>query len=348
MSRSFTLDGLGQDPLTDPRSLGSSALFHVLLLLVASLVVIPIAMPLGDLTRPKALYAETDPVDNRESVPPSPGEGGGGPGEIGGTSSVPFVSTSDGTKPHEATRDPIADNLLAEILPNPQPKPAETRQRALPGPQTTGQGLIPGSGGGGGGGVGGGSGTGAGRTIGPGTQFFGARDHARSFVYLIDCSGSMAQHNSLDVAKRETLASINQLAPDAHFAVIFYNLQTRAISDPLGRKGLMPASTSNKARVQAQLELVPPLGGTDHMFALRDALKLKPEVIFFLTDAALMSNGDVDEILMEVGTTRIQAIEFGLGTKLDSRTPLSRLANTTGGAYLYIDVTKFPRSANGY
>ena len=69
----------------------------------------------------------------------------------------------------------------------------------------------------------------------------------------------------------------------------------------------MPATTANKARVQAQLEAVSPLGGTDHMFALRDALKLKPEVIFFLTDADLMSNGDVDEILTEVGPTRIQA-----------------------------------------
>jgi hypothetical protein len=339
---------LGQTPLTDLRSLGSSTLYHVLVVILASLAVIPVASQFGESSRPKALYGEIDPVDNRESVPPSPGEGGGGPGEIGGTSNIPFVSTTGGTKPQQATRDPIADNLLAEILPNPQPMPAETRQRALPGPQTTGEGLIPGSGAGGGGGVGGGSGTGAGRTIGPGTQFFGARDHAHSFVYLIDCSGSMATHNSLDVAKRETLASINQLAPDAHFAVIFYNLQTRTLSDPQGRKGLMPATTSNKARVQTQLEVVQPLGGTDHMFALRDALKLKPEVIFFLTDADLMSNGDVDEILTEVGPTRIQAVEFGLGTRLTQRTPLGRLANTTGGAYLYIDVSKFPRSADGY
>ena len=261
---------------------------------------------------------------------------------------IPFVSTVGGTNPQEATRDPIADNLLAEILPNPQPKLVEARQRALPGPRTTGEGLIPGSGVGGGGGLGGGTGAGAGRTIGPGTQFFGARDHARSFVYLIDCSGSMATHNSLDVAKRETLASINQLAPDAHFAVIFYNLQTRIMSDPQGHKGLMAATIANKARVQTQLEAVQPLGGTDHMFALRDALKLKPEVIFFLTDADLMSNGDVDEILTEVGPTRIQAVEFGLGMKLTQRTPLGRLANTTGGAYLYIDVNKFPRGVNGF
>ena len=348
MSKPYVPTELGQTPLTDIRSLGSSAVFHALVVLVASLTILNGAMPLAESTRPKALYTEIDPVDNRESVPPSPGQGGGGPGEIGGTSSLPFVSTVDGTKHQEATRDPVADNLLAEILPNPQPKPSEAHQRALPGPQTTGQGLIPGSGSGGGGGLGGGSGGGAGRGIGPGTQFFGARDHAHSFAYVIDCSGSMATRNSLDIAKREMLASVNQLPPDAQFAVIFYNLQTRMLSDPQGRKGLMTATTTNKARVQTQMETISPLGGTDHMFALREALKLKPEVIFFLTDADLMTNGDVDEILTEVGSARIQAIEFGRGMVLGQRTPLGRLATTTGGSYLYIDVSKFPRSAAGF
>jgi von Willebrand factor type A domain len=349
MSKSSAPIELGQSPLTDPRALGSSALFHAFLILLASLTVLNATMPLGgESTRPKALYAELDPVDNRDKVPPSPGEGGGGPGEVGGTSSVPFVSTIDGTKPQEATRDPVADNLLAEILPNPQPKPAEAAQRALPGPQTTGQGLLPGSGAGGGGGQGGGSVGGAGRSIGPGTQFFGARDHAHSFAYVIDCSGSMATRNSLDVAKREMLSSINQLAPDAQFAVIFYNLQTRVLNDPVGHKGLMAATATNKARVQAQLEPVSPLGGTDHMLALREALKLKPEVIFFLTDAELISNSDIDEILTEVGPTRVQAVEFGFGMSLGQRTPLSRLATTTGGTYRYVDVSSFARSAGGY
>ncbi len=84
------------------------------------------------------------------------------------------------------------------------------------------------------------------------------------------------------------------------------------------------------------------------MLALREAFKLKPEVIFFLTDADLMSNSDVNEILTEVGKTRIQAVEFGRGTELGQQTPLARLATTTGGRYLYIDVSKFPRSSGGY
>jgi hypothetical protein len=349
MSQSRVPISLGDRPLTDPASLVSSALFHALVVLIASLTAMnAVALRDNGSTRPKALYGELDPIDNRDTVPFSPGEGGGGPGEIGGVSSVPFVATTDETKQQAASRDPLADTLLAEILPSSQPKEGETVQHALPGLRTTGAGLIPGSGSGGGGGVGGGSGGGAGRGIGPGTQFFGARDHAHSFTYVIDCSGSMAMHNSLDVAKREMLSSINQLPPDANFAVIFYSLETRVLSDPHGRKGLMAATASNKARVRSQLETVAPLGGTDHMLALREALKLKPEVIFFLTDADLMSNSDVNEILAEAGPTRIQAVEFGLGTELGLRSPLSRLAATTGGTYLYIDVSKFPRSSGGF
>jgi hypothetical protein len=165
---------------------------------------------------------------------------------------------------------------------------------------------------------------------------------------VIDCSGSMGMHNSLEVAKRELLASVGQLPPDAQFAVIFYNSLAYVLSDPEGRKGLMTATESHRARVRAQLATIAADGGTDHMSALHKALELKPEVIFFLTDADLMSDNDVRKILGEVGSTRIQAIEFGLGTELGQRSPLARLATATGGTYLYIDVSRFPRSSAGY
>ena len=120
------------------------------------------------------------------------------------------------------------------------------------------------------------------------------------------------------------------------------------LTDPQGQKVLMAATASNKVRVRTQLATIMPDGGTNHMEALREALKLKPEVIFFLTDADMMSNNNVNEILAEVGSTRIQAVEFGLGTPLEQRTPLGRLATTTGGRYLYIDVSRFPRSSGGF
>ena len=73
---------------------------------------------------PKAIYAEVDPVDNRAEVPPSPGQGGGNPGDIGGMSDIPLVTPSDGKSPQGATRDPVAETLLAEIVPIPSPSQA--------------------------------------------------------------------------------------------------------------------------------------------------------------------------------------------------------------------------------
>jgi von Willebrand factor type A domain len=311
MSRAHASLAFGQSPLTDPRSVVSSALFHACVLLVASLTVLNAALPVAELGT-RSLRAELDPpVDNRAGQPTVPGEGGGSPGEIGAVGTIALVPPSEAPVYQRAVRDPVADSLLAEILPITQRKLVETPKRALPGPEISGEGLIPGSGTGGGEGAGGGSGGGAGRGIGPGTQFFGAHEHAHSFVYVIDCSGSMATRDSLGVAKREVLASVGQLPPDAQFAVIFYNLEAIVLGDPQGRKGSMPATAANKAWLKSQLAQIEADSGTDHMLALRRALGLKPEVIFFLTDADLMSNGDVDEILSQMGATRLQAVEFG-------------------------------------
>jgi hypothetical protein len=155
----------------------------------------------------------------------------------------------------------------------------------------------------------------------------------------------MLTRNALDVAKRELNASLALLPPDARFAVVFYNLQAIVLSDPLGRRGLMAASRINKDSLRAQLAAIPPDGGTDHKLALHTALTLHAEVIFFLTDADLMNDNDVTEVLAEARGTRIQAIEFGRGADLGGSGPLRRLAQATGGAYRYIDVTRFPRTA---
>ena len=323
-------------PLTDPRSLGSSLLFHAVVLGIASLAV----LHAGTVERPElphVLRGEID-VDNRAHAQ----EAGGSPGELGGLGVLPSQPAANGRARPGAARDPSADALLAEILPS--PSASNPSDLALPGPRTSGLGVLPGPGEGGGGGSGGGSGGGIGRGIGPGTEFFGAREHAGSFAFVIDCSGSMATRGALELAKRELTAALNRLPPDAKFAIVFYNLRATALADANGREGLMAATAANKARVANQLLQVKPDGGTDHMLALRTALAYHPEVIFFLTDAALMTNADVNLVLKERGKTRIQAIEFGLGADLaGTSNPLRRLATSTGGEYRYLDVLKFPR-----
>ena len=332
------VEKIGHTPLTDPRSLSASVVFHALVILATSAMVLGTSRSSEPVQAP-TLMGEIDPVDNRAKG--SGGPGGGSPGEIGSERLATIAPPpSEGNKPSVA-RDP-ADALLAEILP--QTPASGAVQEALPGPQTSGVGILPGpgTGAGGGGGSGGGMGGGIGRGVGPGTEFFGAREHAGSFAYVIDCSGSMAAVNALEIAKRELVASLNQLPPDARFGVIFYNLRAIVFTDPQGRQGLMAATAVNKARVTEQLRTVVPDGGTDHLHAMRTAIGIKPEVIFFLTDADAMTEDEVTILLGEAGKIRIQAIEFALGADLGGRAnPLKRLATASGGNYRYVDVTQF-------
>src|SRR4051794_28654401 len=304
---------LGRSPLTDPQALGGSFAFHTVLLVVASLAALSVVVPAAP-ELPKVLRGELDPVDNRAAK-----EGGGSPGELGGEGAIEALPAAAGQAPGDQPSDPAADALLSEILPS--ASAADAAQRALPGPQTSGLGVLPGTGRGGGGGSGGGSGGGIGRGIGPGTEFFGAREHAGSFAYVIDCSGSMAVWKALDMAKRELLASLGQLPPDARFGVVFYNLTSTMFSDAKGQQGMMAATASNKARVRTLLNTVVPDGGTNHMTALRAALSLHPEVIFFLTDADLMTGKDVEEIRAAAGPPGIQPIELGVGPSLSESAP---------------------------
>ena len=100
----------------------------------------------------------------------------------------------------------------------------------------------------------------------------------------------------------------------------------------------MTASPSNKARRGTQLAEVVPVGGTDHMAALRAALVMRPEVIFFLTDADFLDRAGAEAIRREAGKTRILAVEFGIGSSVRGSEPLRQLAESTGGSYKYINV----------
>jgi hypothetical protein len=334
---------LGASPLTDPRALLISIALNAALLVATSLIVLRAVRPQEESIINRVLSGSVEPIDNRAAVE----NPGGSPGELGG---VGVELSSDVRRPVAPTREPAADALLAEVLTT--RSAAESTPRALPGPATTGLGVVPGLGAGGGGGAGTGSQGGVGSGIGPGTEFFGLRDNAASYAYVIDCSGSMDTRagrlkgrNVLDVAKAELLSSLNPLPAEAKFGVIFYNLNAMIFTDPSGHREMMPASEPNKVRMRSQLADVQAVGGTDHMKALRAALKWKPEVIFFLTDADLMSHNDVELIRREAGKTRIFAVEFGTGPSIKGSEPLRALTDKTGGSYRYIDVRSIGEAA---
>jgi hypothetical protein len=172
------------------------------------------------------------------------------------------------------------------------------------------------------------------------TQFFGAQVRGTKFVYVIDRSGSMSQHDRIGAAKRELMASLGTLPPDTQFQVIFYNLEPRALVQP-GAVKLHYATDNNRALVARELESLAPDGGTMHLPALKMALAMQPDVVFFLTDAHDLRVHDVQEATtLNHGLTKIHTIEFGIGADEQQENQLRELAKQNGGSYRYIDVAK--------
>ncbi len=182
--------------------------------------------------------------------------------------------------------------------------------------------------------------------LGPGTTtFFGVKDKGSRLVYVIDCSGSMLNHQAIRVAKAELMASLESLERTQQFQIIFYNTKADLMTIA-GREQdkLYWATDVNRRLAQNYISSVQADSGTDHMPALRLALSLSPEVIFFLTDAdqPQLSDKQLSDIRqLNGGRSRIHCIEFGAVPELDRPNFLKKLAQQNGGGYRYRDVTAF-------
>lgn len=190
------------------------------------------------------------------------------------------------------------------------------------------------------------SGGGFGRQPGPGgnASLFGIRAAGNKFVYVFDRSGSMGGvgTTALSFAKRHLIASIEGLEKTQQFQIIFYN-ERPTIFNPAGQPGRLSFATEeNKARAIRFIQSISAEGGTQHDAALLMAIQLRPDVIFFLTDAdePRLSDAKLEQIQRRANGIVIHAIEFGRGPRPTSENFLSRIAKQNGGQYVYIDITE--------
>ncbi|WP_347245574.1 VWA domain-containing protein [Thermogutta sp.] len=189
-------------------------------------------------------------------------------------------------------------------------------------------------------------GGGFGRQPGPaGTaSLFGIRSPGHKFVYVFDRSGSMggSGRTALSFAKRELIASIQSLDKTQQFQIIFYN-ERPTLFNPAGQPGRLSFATDeNKLRAIRFIQSITAGGGTQHDAALLAAIQLRPDVIFFLTDAdePRLSEAKLEQIHRWANGIVIHAIEFGTGPEGTSDNFLKRIARQNGGQYVYIDITQ--------
>lgn len=187
-----------------------------------------------------------------------------------------------------------------------------------------------------------GDGPGSGGGVGQEVGFGELKGKGKRFVYVLDRSESMRWPNDRPIRAalrqaEESIRSLDSQKGALRFQLVIYNHEARVY----GNRRLMDISPRNKEDVIRFLHTIQADGGTDPLGALRTAIGLKPDVIFFLTDAdeeiAPLVLGQISELRLKAGVDQIHVMEFG---NPDTKRPVSyrRLAEQNNGQYIYKDM----------
>jgi len=168
----------------------------------------------------------------------------------------------------------------------------------------------------------------------PFVEFFGVRSRASSVGFVVDCSGSMSG-DRIRRTKAELAKSIIDLNPKQHFFISFFSDSER----PMPGRSPVPASPLEKVIGYNWMKTVPAAGGTQPESALQLVAKMKPHVIFLLSDGEFSPLSDETLELFEQEKIAVNTLAFEdeSGAEL-----LQEIANTTGGTYRFVPTGKLP------
>lgn len=173
-------------------------------------------------------------------------------------------------------------------------------------------------------------------------RVFGVEGTGTKFVYVFDRSTSM-EGAPLAAAKQQLLESLDALESVHQFQIIFFNNRVRSFDLTGGGNRIAFATDRNKTLAEKFVRGITADGGTDRLAALRMAVGLRPDVIFFLTDADDPMPGselaEINRLNRRAGAT-ICTIDFGRGPPRGSANFLTELARITGGQYGYVDTLR--------
>lgn len=181
-----------------------------------------------------------------------------------------------------------------------------------------------------------GQGRGEGNGIGDGKGFFGSVPEGKRIVYVVDSSRSMNHmHDSPSKTrfrrlKVELIKAIFELPSESQFFVIFFANEMLAMP----AETLQPASPQSKDRYLRWVAQVDPGGGpTDPLDAMAAAIRLQPDIIYFLTDGEFKKGVNLRLRSIKLPRTAIHTFAFGetVGEEL-----LKDIARNNGGEYKFV------------
>ena len=173
---------------------------------------------------------------------------------------------------------------------------------------------------------------------GAGPEFFGLGATApgvRTIVFVVDRSGSMV--GTFAAVRAELKRSISALRRSQKFHVIFFNS-----SDPVENPPMRPVNAvdANKREFFEFLQNVTPGGGTRPERAMRRALALEPDLIYFLSDG--LFEAELLDRLDEWNRTRRTKIYTIAYLDQSGRKLLESIARQHGGEFKFVTDDELP------
>jgi hypothetical protein len=312
-------------PLLPPRRLSAwsaSVVVHGLLAAALSLVTITQVQPraMMDLVIAPIAVEELEFSENESAAPDGPGE----------------------------QLEQTANDVGSEMIDPGEPTLGAEAGAGLVGDLTDDVALVGGGGGGaesgpfgGRGGAGGlfGAGTGGLATFGSGlggaatAQFFGTRIEGRRIVFVLDNSGSM-QAGRLETVIAELKRSVDALAENQEFYIIFYSDAAYPLFYPHGVDHYIRPTDRNKRQLAAWLETVELCLGDAVIDALAAAISIEPDTVFLLSDGRIQGEKKMQFLLgAGGGEFPIHTIGVGLGGATASRRNLQEIAASNRGDF---------------
>lgn len=130
--------------------------------------------------------------------------------------------------------------------------------------------------------------------MGPRSPFMGVSGNAYRIVYICDASGSMLQRRHVVIQALNE--SIDKLKPVQFFNVFFYH---NGDFEALDKGQLIAATPANKTRAYDFAREMEARDSTDPTRAIRSAMAMKPQLVYFLTDGF---DERVDDFSKKLGT----------------------------------------------
>lgn len=156
---------------------------------------------------------------------------------------------------------------------------------------------------------------------------------ADTVVFVVDMSGSMNDGTRFERASKELVRCLNSMPPTQKFFVFFFNAITYPMLD-MQSPQLTPATADNRAKVIKWIKKLQPDNDTAPEDALERALKLQPEVIYFLTDGEIPpTTPDTVKKLNHAHKTVIHTIAIG---SQEGAEMLRAIAKDNGGKYKFV------------